>query len=595
MKLNLKQPIAALSIFISLVFVYMFFLGPWGHDIWIHIFRYQDIKDMFDKGGWLFHFSQNAADGKLLPIYIYYSQWVYWLPIVTGKLGIGSIASFKLSFLLFFLIATSGCYLFLRLHVQHSVAAFGTLLFVTSNYVLGDIFVRAAYAEFLSYALLPFLLYALNKYFLNRNTLNAVQFMILAGVMILFHPISFMNTSILLILYALYISLQNELRASYVLLNLALLITAALSLSGFFWIPALVEKKYILGISGLSTNPLDTLLSVGSYLDPNNYRIPGPILSVLLIISITVFSYKTFRNKKKIQRSVWILVFTACLYFFLTTTASFQLWKNLPLFDSNIFLWRLMYPFTLVSVLIVVTFLQSSIIYSNLRIFTSIVSWLLIAQGITFIFLNSYTKLRIYELKGIKEEQIRYTIEMYNQIRYRWGLSERLPNLTFESYNKLVKEIEEESIIEKYSKKNHGWGINEYLPDPAMFESPPAFCGNRTIDIDLDIVRSRDSTEFDFLVPVNGGTNCFHLPIYSNIRYTAEINGERTNIYSDKNGEIIIYPNGKSGIVTVKTGQPSYVRISEFCSILSLFAVTLIIIINTFPRIRYGKLNSCCN
>src|SRR4030095_5859838 len=103
-----------------------------------------------------------------------------------------------------------GCYRLFRLETDSDAAAFGTLLFVTSNYVIGEIFQRSAYAEFLSVALLPLLLVAVHRAVLHGDRASGTTVVLLASLMILFHPLSFMNAGCAMVAYTAYIAIGGR-------------------------------------------------------------------------------------------------------------------------------------------------------------------------------------------------------------------------------------------------------------------------------------------------------------------------------------------------------------------------------------------------
>lgn len=534
--------------FLFFVFLWFIYLIPWGQDIWFHLLRLEDIKTQLESGEWLIYLSNNSANGKGLPVYIFYSQWIYWLPIVLSKFGVSSFLSLKMSFYLFLLLSSYGCYLFLRLHVSHSVAIIGALVYITSNYVLGDIFIRAAYSEFLGYSLLPFMLYTLHKYILENRGLHAIFFVIISSIMILFYPLSFVNVSIAVLFYTLYIlpSYHDSLKW---LLKIGPLLIFTLLLTSFFWLPALIENKYVLGVKGLQVDPLNTFISIKDYFSFRTLQSLGLLLTLGVILSIFWVLYSLIAKKDIEYRKRAYLVIGIVLYFVLTLPLSKSVWEHAPFIRSNIFVWRLLFPLTLLSVLLLTIFIQSIMNSMSSPIFLLILGGVLIVQG------------------GL-------VIGGYYLDNSR--------NLMLWSKNEI------NSNIIEYSKRANGWGVSEYLPNPEMLKESPSLCQNDSIK-EMNLYRE-SGYNLSFLVSHAQRFSCFQMSYLWNVRYKATIENAQIPINANRHGEMVIFPNGKYGLVSLSFEKPIYLLISEIVSIVSailLIFITAGLTIRSCPRLSY--------
>src|SRR5688572_6393012 len=74
--------------FVAVACIYMSFLEPWGHDTWFHLQRLQDVEQQLGRGQLRMHFAENAAQGKGIPVWVYYSQWVYLPALLPRSLGV---------------------------------------------------------------------------------------------------------------------------------------------------------------------------------------------------------------------------------------------------------------------------------------------------------------------------------------------------------------------------------------------------------------------------------------------------------------------------------------------------------------------------
>ena len=95
--------------FVAAACLYMFFLEPWGHDTWYHLQRLLDVEHQVGRGQFRMHFAENAAQGKGLPVWIYYSQWVYLPAMLLTSLGVSPLISLKLVYCALLVVCCVGC------------------------------------------------------------------------------------------------------------------------------------------------------------------------------------------------------------------------------------------------------------------------------------------------------------------------------------------------------------------------------------------------------------------------------------------------------------------------------------------------------
>lgn len=515
----LHSRLLLLTGFVTAACVYLFFLEPWGHDTWYHLQRLQDVEHQFRWGHLRAYFADNAAQGKGLPVWIYYSQWVYWPAMLLTSLGVGPLVSLKLIYCVFLVLCGVGCYQLLRLNVGEDEATFGTLLFMTSNYVIGEVFQRSAYAEFLSVALLPLLLVSLHGTVLRGDRRSGATLVLLASLMILFHPLSFMNAGCALVAYAAYTGIRWRVPLRR-LLRLVPLFALALGLTAFYWLPATVETPYVLGAEGVPTPLRDTFLSIGRYLNFSGITTLGFVLTVLTPV---VAGYLLLRGRSPDvpgRRSSWPLVAAIITYVFLTLRISEPLYTSFSFLAANLWVWRVLFPMTLLVVILVTVnlrvlprWLRSNSVFGALAALT-------ILQAIALVLWNTASDLSARHIA--------------------------------------LGEIEAEVAVE--SQRKDGFGIDEYLPNPRMLLRPIGKC--RAIRSELPEGRY----EMKLVIAADDAETCIHVPRYWNTRYAAWIDGEETPVYANAVGEILLAPGGRTGLLRLRFTQPDYVRLSTFLS-----------------------------
>ena len=505
--------------FIMAACVYIFFLEPWGHDTWFHLQRLQDIEMQFGDGRFFTYFAENAAQGKGLPVWVYYSQWIYWPAMFLRSVGASPLVALKLVYCIFLVVCCVGVYRLFRLGTDEPAAALGTLLFITSNYVIGEIFQRAAYAEFMSVALLPALLVALHHSVLSGDRAPRVTLVLLAGLMILFHPLSFMNAGYAVAAYAVYTAIRW--RQPYrQLLQLVPLFGLALGLTAFYWLPAVIETRYVLGAEGVPTPLRETFLTIPRYFNFASILSLGFVLTLSSLAVAGCLLLVSNKAESRMQRSSWPLVAGIVACIFLTLRVSEPLYINISLLASNLWVWRVLYPLTLLVAIFTMDNCRALPSRWRSPMALNALAWLAVVQAVVFVL---------------------------------WHTASELSVRPFE-----IDEIERSLVVE--SQRLEGFGVDEYLPQLRVIPR----LGTECREIRSILPAGRYEMSFD----INDGdaATCIHVPRYWNTRYKAWIDGVPTPVYADQAGEMVIAPGGRTGTVALRFTRPPYVTWSTYLS-----------------------------
>ena len=505
--------------FLAAACAYLFFLDPWGHDTWFHLQRLQDIERQLAWGHWRAYFAENAAQGKGLSVWIYYSQWIYWPAILLTSIDVSPLVALKLVYCVLLVVCCVGCYRLLRLHVGETEAAFGTLLFMTSNYVVGEVFQRSAYSEFMSVALLPMLLVAMHRVVLHDDRRAGTTLAVLAALMILAHPLSFMNSGVALVAYAACVGLKEQVPARR-FIGLLPLLALGLALSAFYWLPAVIETKYVLGAEGVPTPLSETFLSIGRYLKFSGITSLGLVLTLLAPVVTVCMMLRRRGQDDPTERSWWALLAAVAVYVFLTFRVSEPLYDALPLLASNLWVWRVLFQVTLLTALIVAVGLPA------------------LPQR-----LRSPAVLRGLALVGVLQATALVAWNTRDEVSLR-----PMP----------VRAIEARIAVESQFKD--GFGIDEYLPQPRLLPR---------LDGECAYVRTMEPNgryEMSYVVVAGDADACIHIPRYWNTRYAASIDDVPIPVYADQNGEMLIAPAGRAGVLDLRFTSPGYVSVSTLLS-----------------------------
>jgi hypothetical protein len=514
--------------FVAAACVYMFFLEPWGHDTWFHLQRLQDIEQQFGRGQLRAYFAENAAQGKGLPVWIYYSQWIYWPAMLFRSLGVSPLISLKLVYCIFLFVCSVGCYQLLKIETDEGTGALGALLFMTTNYVIGEVFQRSAYAEFLSVALLPPLLLAIHRNLRHGDRRSGMTLVLLASLMILFHPLSFMNAGCALVAYSAYVTIHWRVPYRQVI-RLVPLFLLALGLTAFYWLPAVIETRYVLGGEGVPTPLQETFLTAKRYFNFSSVTNLGFVLTLLTAVVAGFLLLHRHLPNGSMKRSSWPLLAGIVIYIFLTLRISESLYTAIPFLASNLWVWRVLFPMVLLIVIFVTRNLQKLPLRLRNDTVLGALAGLAILQAAVFVLWNSASELSISRVE--------------------------------------IREIEQKLAFE--SRQTAGFGIDEYLPHPRTRPSSSEDCPA------VRTVSPHERYEMSFVIHPDDADACIHVPRYWNTRYAASIDGNPTPVYANITGEILIVPEGKAGVLTLRFTRPTYVT---FATVLASVAALLLLI-----------------
>src|SRR3990167_7741433 len=179
------------------------------------------------------------------PLYNFYPPLVYYVAETFHLMGFSLIWAVKLTSILGFYIGAFGIYLLLRKFTNKLSAFLSAALFTYFFYHATLIYVRGALAEFFSLAILPFVFLTLDNLQEKLNPKRSVLFGVILALIVLIHPLIALPTFIFVGFFFLFYLLKLRFRWKFIKLFI-LSLGVGLSLSAFFWLPSLLERKYTL-------------------------------------------------------------------------------------------------------------------------------------------------------------------------------------------------------------------------------------------------------------------------------------------------------------------------------------------------------------
>lgn len=301
-------------------------------------------------------YSGNLNFGYGYPLFNFAYPFPYYLGIVLHFLRINFVDSIKLLFAISVPLSGLGMFFASRLLWKNTIAGIiSATLFLYLPYRLVDLYVRGSIGESLAFIFFPIIFYCVIK-ILEGGKSQWIGFSaLLYGCLMLTHNIMALYFSIFLVLFLLgklYISQSKHIIK--VLLSMCL----GLAISAFFWVPALLEKHFIL----LSVTPIaDRNINFVSFMQlivPSwGFGVPGGVRGfsfqfgiaqiIAGIIGILLFLFAIIKNNKLLEKksveNAGIIIGIFCIFSLFLFPFSGIVWK-LPLLSDINYPWTLLGP-----------------------------------------------------------------------------------------------------------------------------------------------------------------------------------------------------------------------------------------------------------
>jgi hypothetical protein len=247
----------------------------------------------------------------LYPGYLYLTE-----PLVFAHLGF--INSIKIMFTLSMVFSGLFAYLWLSSLFKKWPAFIGALVYLYTPYHLVDMYSRGSLGELLALAVVPFILWNIERRSLFFSAIGI-------GGLILSHNIM---AALFLPCVLLYAFLRNKKSIKNNIISVAVLTVFGAGLAAFFWMPALLELQY-------------TIFNQTKISEWQNYFAPfsriGGLQLIIILFSVLLFVFKKWLTAKKsfietkLHKSL-IIFFTIAglLSVFFSSSFSSPLWYVLP-------------------------------------------------------------------------------------------------------------------------------------------------------------------------------------------------------------------------------------------------------------------------
>lgn len=336
------------------------------HDGEYHVIRFYEFSKAIKDGNLYPRWAPDLNYGFGIPLFNYNYPLPNYVSHFLHVFGLSFIDAFKFNMILASFLGSIFFFLWVRQFFGDIGGMVGSVFYTFSPYRFLDIYIRGSVGEVWALVFFPAFLWSITVYFKNRQGKHFILSAAFFALLIFSHNIlalMFFPFALSYVVFLIVHSLRKEKRR---LLDFLLILILGLGLSAIFWLPAIYEKGYTVGLqindyspnfpqlyqlifpywgSGFSGGPLASQLS---------YQI-GVANLLAVVLGILVIFKKIDKEKKRII--VFSLIgFT--LIFFLMLEASAPVWRVVPFMDYFQFPWRF-----LSLEIVLASFLAGSIIY----------------------------------------------------------------------------------------------------------------------------------------------------------------------------------------------------------------------------------------
>jgi len=316
------------------------------HDGLVHLSRLPAYYKALMDGQVLPRWAGDLNYGYGLPLF----NFMYHLPYLIGSfliaLGASLVTSFKILLIVSFVASGLGMFAFVReLTKNDEKALLVTVFYQFAPFRFVELLVRGSLGELYTYATLPFVLFFLARFFRSRSFRDGVGISVATALLILSHNSVSLVFFLCVILFVFILAPSKQLRV-YALLALL----CGLSLTSFYWLPAIAEHRYTYGDLFMKDMFRTHFPPLANVLLPNFVNDPrlqtggvsvqiGLLHEIALILAaVTVVMRKKLPGQTAKVLILALLIAAGAVFFIFPVSR--PLWEHIPLLRQFQFPWR---------------------------------------------------------------------------------------------------------------------------------------------------------------------------------------------------------------------------------------------------------------
>jgi len=324
-------------------------LAPHTHDSPVHFARIAAYYKALSEGQILPRWAGELNYGYGMPLFNFIYHVPYLVSSLAVALGSGLVLSFKISMALCFVLSGVFMYLFaLKFLKDERRAMIAAILYLFAPFHLIDLVVRGDLAEGYALAFLPLVLLSIVHSFEGKNKPLNILFISAASTLLItsHNAISLVFFGIIA-LFVLVFAPNNAKRIEAIIG-----LTLGLMLSAFYWIPAIIERKYTYGDLFMKDMYKSHFAPFIHFFIPNLTNMEklqtggiavslGLVPVVGLVMGCIMFVKKRLRLIKE-QKIFWFTLSLTILALYIMQPVSQILWESIPILRMFQFPWRLL-------------------------------------------------------------------------------------------------------------------------------------------------------------------------------------------------------------------------------------------------------------
>lgn len=324
---------------------------PWSADGLLHLYRLVSLDHALADGTLWPRYVAGMVYGYGAPMFNYYAPLSLYPLQALHLAGLSFLHAWLAGMAFYLLLAATGAFLLGR-QWGGALAGFVTAAaYLYAPYTLYDAVARGTVAELASLAGLPWVLWALARLAQHGHPRDFALTALSFALFIPLHNVITLHSAALIGGYTLLlIGLHGD--RLHVLLRLGLGLGVGGLLAAFFWMPAILETRYI-KLEAITANlpfidvtanltPLASVFALPIPADPTQMQPPTPISlgwpQLILSGLALILALHARRHRMLIA---FALGFSA-LMAFMNTEASAVLWRTVPLIRYSQYPWRLL-------------------------------------------------------------------------------------------------------------------------------------------------------------------------------------------------------------------------------------------------------------
>lgn len=391
-----KNIFVILIIIISLLYLTPLFNTQFyvSHDGEAHVARFGAYAKAFSGGQFIPRWASDLNSGYGTPLFIFFYPLPGYIASFLHVFGLELEIIFKIILFSSFTLAPIFLFLWLKTKVHYEIAFVASVIYLVLPYRFLDTYVRGDIAEMVSFVFIPLIFLFIDKIQKEKKIAHLVMGGFFYSLFILSHNgIAVVFTPVFLA-YA-FINARN--RQEF--FTSSGIFVIGITLSSFFWIPAMLEAKYVfskLFIEGLYKENFIPFWNLfyspwGFGPDVNVVGGQSPQIGILYATVPFIALFLLKKMKKPIRQAqgkkeifFWLFVFFFSM--FMTTGQSAFIWEKAPVIKLLGYPWRFSALSGFASCMIIFYILQ----LFKTKIFLYLILALLLVSSLPFVKVNKY-------------------------------------------------------------------------------------------------------------------------------------------------------------------------------------------------------------